>query len=99
MKKIIECISKVLIIISIIIIAWICLINKDASNEYVGVTQQDNLNSQIEDLKFKNKLLEDDLDSANSKLDELQREYDKNEELIELLQDQLLSYGIEPFEL
>ena len=38
-------------------------------------------------------------DDLSDRLDSLQHEYDYAEELIELLQDQLRSYGIRPYEL
>lgn len=89
---------KSIIIILIIGLIFVYYLTKPSDN-YVEVSPQDKMASEIEDLKFQKNQLEEKLSHANSQLEELQRNYEDDEALISLLQDQLLSYGIEPFEL
>jgi FtsZ-binding cell division protein ZapB len=63
------------------------------------MTPLEELNYNIEILKDENNALKEKLENANSQLEDLKKETENDKSLILLLQDQLLSYGIEPFEL
>ncbi len=69
------------------------------SNDYVSMTPQEELNYNLEILKDENNALKENLENANSQLEDLKKENENDKSLILLLQNQLLSYGIEPFEL
>lgn len=91
--------TVITILIIGIVIYMLYLYESNHSSDYVDVSSQDVLNSKIEDLKFQNQILEDKINNLNIKLEDLQKKYDYDEELIDLLQKQLESYGIEPYEL
>ena len=57
------------------------------------------MEADIEDLKEKNNRYQEKISDLEAELEELKRNYEYDEELIELLQEQLESYGIEPYEL
>ena len=74
------------------IVATIFFYSPSISDLNKDITSKDN---QIEELKV-------EIDEKNNKLyklDDTKRELENKDELIELLQEQLLSYGIEPNEL
>lgn len=67
--------------------------------EYGYDDEQRDLEYRIKDLEEENSRLEDELVDSDSKLEELQQKYEYDEELINILQQQLESHGIEPEEL
>lgn len=63
------------------------------------ISKIEKLELQIDELKETNSEFEDEISRLNSQLENLQDKYEYDEELIQLLQEQLESYGIEPYEL
>lgn len=93
---------KILVCILIIgIIIYFYILEDQKSNIIVNprLSKQEQLELEIEELKEENYKLEDELSDVSSQLEELQRDYAYAEDLIDILQDQLEEYGIEPYEL
>ncbi len=91
-------IIKAILVIFIIVMVFIYYINK-SSDDYVEITPQDKIQQEIEKLKEENDFLKENLSHKEAQLEDLEREHEHDEELIDILQKQLLSYGIEPDEL
>ena len=68
-------------------------------NDYVSMTKTEKLQAENEELKEENNKYEEEISKLNSELEELEDELKDANDLIEILQDQLESYGIEPDEL
>lgn len=88
-----------IVIVVLLIYGYIFEQNKSNVTENPKYSKQELLEIEIEELKKEIYLLEEERDNLSSDLNYLQHEYDHAEELIKLLQNQLESYGIEPYEL
>lgn len=88
-----------IVIVGLLVYGYIYEGNKSNIIENPKYSKQELLEMEIEELKEEISNLEEERDDLSDRLDSLQHEYDYAEELIELLQDQLESYGIEPYEL
>lgn len=100
-EKVKDIIIAVLIIGGIILFVYYCLSSKDNIEATSGYepTKEDELYSQIQDLKNQNEDYEDEISHLQSRIEELEGEYKNSEELIDILREQLESYGIEPDDL
>ena len=96
MKKFIDKIYPFIVILVIVLIIAIYYKTRTPEASWGLVSSKD---EEIELLKEEISNLEDELSDVSSKCDELERKNKDNEDLIEILQDQLLSHGIEPDEL
>ena len=85
-------------LIVVIIILLIYLYNMPQDKTPVPYSQWSD-SEKVEYLEEQISDYEDKIDELNSKLDNLKEDYDYDEELIEILQQQLLRHGIEPEEL
>lgn len=91
----------------IIFVLVICLIvfgyfleeNKNNIITNPKLSKQEELEIEIEELKEENFELQETKEDLSGQLEELQRDYNNAEDLIDILRDQLESYGIEPYEL
>lgn len=93
---------KILVCILIFgIIIYFYILENQKSNFIINpkLSKQEQLELKIEELKEENYKLEDELSDISSQLEDLQRDYAYAEDLIDILQDQLEEYGIEPYEL
>lgn len=93
-----------IIIILVIIIGLIYEKNTENNNygepiPYSSLTESEKKDSKIETLEEENTRLQEDLDHTKSLLEELKKDYEYDEELIEILREQLENHGIEPAEL
>lgn len=101
-KEYFKKILKILVCILIVgIIIYFYILENQKSNIIINpkLSKQEQLELKIEELKEENYKLEDELSDVSSQLEELQRDYAYAEDLIDILQDQLEEYGIEPYEL
>lgn len=98
MQKIIKIIILILII-AFLVYGYILEKNKSNFTSNPTYSKQEQLEMKIEELEDKIFNLEEEKDDLSSQLEYLQEEYEYNEELINILKDQLKSYGIEPYEL
>lgn len=91
----------------IIFIIIICLLmygyylesKKPNSSPIHSYSKEEQLEIEIEELKEENFKLTEERNDLNSQLDEIKKENEYNKDLIDILRDQLESYGIEPYEL
>jgi len=100
-EKLKEKIKAVCIVIGIIIAIYL-LWGKEEKTGTIPryeLTEEEQLKSDIEELKEKNNRYQEEISELETELEEIKINYKYDEELIELLQDQLESYGIEPYEL
>lgn len=101
-KEYLKKILKILVCILIFgIIIYFYILENQKSNFIINpkLSKQEQLELKIEELKEENYKLEDELSDVSSQLEDLQRDYAYAEDLIDILQDQLEEYGIEPYEL
>lgn len=101
-KEYFKKILKILVCILIVgIIIYFYILENQKSNIIINpkLSKQEQLELKIEELKEENYKLEDELSDVSSQLEELQRDYAYAEDLIDILQDQLEEYEIEPYEL
>lgn len=95
-------ILKVFLIILVVVIIIYLYVKEDNNDDPIlatRLTKQEQLELKVEELKEDNYKLEEDLSHANSRLEELEREYEYAKDLIDVLKEQLEEYGIEPYEL
>jgi FtsZ-binding cell division protein ZapB len=89
-------IGKIIVFV-IIVLLIIYIYNFEEKNPRYSKSEL--LEMEIEELKEDNTKLEDERNSLNSELDNLRHDYEYSQELIQLLREQIESYGIEPYEL
>ena len=96
-----DIIIGVLIVLGIALFIYLCIFPKENIEATSGyeLTKEDELYSQIQDLKNQNKNYEDEISHLQSRIEELESSYENAEDLIDILEEQLKSYGIEPDEL
>lgn len=95
-------ILKILIIILVIVIVIYVYISEQEKGNIISnpkLSKQELLDLKIEELEEENYRLDEQLNDLSGQLEELQRNYEDAKDLIELLQEQLRDYGIEPYEL
>lgn len=98
MQKIIKIIIAI-VIIALLVYGYFLENNKSNIIPNPTYSKQEQLEIKIEELEEKIFNLEEERDSLSSQLEHLQEEYEYDKELVNILKDQLESYGIEPYEL
>lgn len=98
MKNVWKIIIFILIVV-LLIYGYIYEENKSNVISNPKYSKQEELELKIEELEEEIFILEEERDDLSGQLEYLQEEYEYDEELIKLLQDQLRSYGIQPYEL
>lgn len=98
MKKIWKMIIFI-IIICLLMYGYYLESKKPDSSPIHSHSKEEQLEIEIEELKEENFKLTEERNDLNSQLDEIKKENEYNKDLIDILRDQLESYGIEPYEL
>jgi len=88
-----------ILVVSLIIFGYFLEENKSNVTTNPRLSKQEELELEIEELKEENFELQETKEDLSGQLEELQRDYNNAEDLIDILRDQLETYGIEPYEL
>ena len=100
-KKIKELIKNILIIVGIMLFIYICFSqekNTELISEYEP-NREDILNSENDELERQNEEYKEEISHLQSRIEELESLYEDTESLVDILREQLESYGIEPYDL
>jgi len=88
-----------ILVVCLIIFGYFLEENKSNVTTNPRLSKQEELELEIEELKEENFELQETKEDLSGQLEELQRDYNNAEDLIDILRDQLETYGIEPYEL
>lgn len=88
-----------ILVVCLIVFGYFLEENKSNVTTNPRLSKQEELELEIEELKEENFELQETKEDLSGQLEELQRNYNNAEDLIDILRDQLESYGIEPYEL
>lgn len=100
-ERIKDIIKSIFIIGGIALFIYFGFFSKEQSGavpEY-ELTEKEKLEIKIDELERKNEEYEEKIGHLQSRIEELEGEYKNSEELIDILREQLESYGIEPDDL
>lgn len=88
-----------ILVVCLLVFGYFLEENKSNVTTNPRLSKQEELELEIEELKEENFELQETKEDLSGQLEELQRDYNNAEDLIDILRDQLESYGIEPYEL
>lgn len=94
-QDIIKCIMIIFVIVLIIYFSFY----RKTEDEKIEITKQEELQSEINELKTEKQGYEEKISELESQLEELQKNYEYEQESVNILTEQLESHGIEPDEL